>query len=195
MKAARLRFCFTFLVFFYSNAVIANSSVTTLFEYYAISPKTKYDIKSEMQRNTPIIKKGAKFHGSTSWQVEWNISWKKNDNICYLTASEAKLNVLIKMPKISPNADVSDAVLSSFNNFYAALLNHENGHVKNGIDALRDIDVLLANFNSYSDCIVLNKIVKSSITKIIRKYKHQDMAYDTKTKHGKLQGVSIKSFM
>jgi predicted secreted Zn-dependent protease len=190
-----LRVWLTFLVLFYSNSVIASSAVNTQFEYYEIFPKTQYDIKSEIQKNTPIINKNIKFHGSTSWQVEWSITWKKTNGICYLDTSAAKLNVLIKMPRISPKYKASDAVVGSFNKYYEVLLKHENGHMDNGIKALKDIDVLLSNFNSYTDCEVLNANVESSITKVIGKYKRQDIAYDEQTKHGQLQGVSIRKFI
>lgn len=195
MKGVDLRAWFIFLVFLYSNSVVADSAINTLFEYYDISPKTKYDIKPEIQKNTPIINKGIKFHGSTSWQVEWSISWKKTDGICYLDSSETKLNVLFKMPRMSPNFSASDAVLGAFNRYYDALLKHENGHVNNGSKALKDINVLLSNFNSYSNCHVLNEAVNNAITKVVRKYKRQDITYDIQTKHGKLQGVSIKYFI
>ncbi len=195
MKGVGLRVWFIFLVFLYSNSAVADSAINTLFEYYDISPKTKYDIKPEIQKSTPIINKSIKFHGSTSWLVEWSISWKKSNGICYLDSSEAKLNVLFKMPRISPNFSATNAVIGAFNKYYEALLKHENGHMNNGIKALKDIKVLLSNFNSFSDCQVLNEAVKNSITNVVGIYKRQDIAYDTQTKHGKLQGVSIKYFI
>jgi len=195
MKGVDLRIWFIFSVFLYSNSASADSSINTLFEYYDISPKTKYDIKPEIQKNTPIINKSIKFHGSTSWLVEWSISWKQTNDICYLDSSEAKLNVLFKMPRISPNFSATHAVIGAFNKYYDALLKHENGHMNNGIKALNDINILLSNFNSFSDCEVLNEAVKNSITIVVGKYKRQDIEYDTQTKHGKLQGVSIKDFI
>ncbi len=195
MKGVDLRACFIFLVLLYSNSVIANSAINTHFEYYDISPKTKYDIKSELQQRTPIINESIKFHGSTIWQVEWNISWKETNGICYLDSSKAKLNVLFKMPRISSNFSATNAVIDVFNKYYEALLMHEKGHMNNGIKALKDIKVLLSNFNSFSDCQVLNEAVKNAITNVVGKYKRQDIAYDTQTKHGKLQGVSIKNFI
>jgi len=195
MKGVNLQVWSIFLVFLYSNSAVADSVIDTLFEYYDISPKTKYDIKPEIQKNTPIINKSIKFHGSTTWQVEWIISWKKTNGICYIDSGEAKLNVLFKMPRISPDFSASDEVLGVFNKYYDALLKHENGHMNNGIRALKDIDLLLSNFYSYNDCQVLNEAVKNSITKIVGKYKSHDITYYTQTKHGRLQGVSIKDFI
>ncbi len=190
-----MRFLFLLLFLLYSNSSVADSAINTFFEYYDISPKTKNDIKLEIQKNTPIINKSTKYHGKTSWQIEWDISWKQTNGICYLDASEANLDVLFKMPRISPDFDAKNTVTIAFNRYYRALLKHENGHRDNGIKALTDIKRLLSNFASFSDCKVLNKAVESAITMIVGKYKHQDIAYDLQTKHGKLQGVSIKNFI
>lgn len=195
MKGIDLRVWFVFLIFLYSNSVVANSAISTRFEYYDISPKTKYDIKSELQKRSPILHESTKFHGSTIWQVIWNISWTKSNGICFLDSSEAKLNVLFKMPRISSSFSATNVVITSFNRYYEALLKHENGHMDNGIQALNEINELLLNFNSFSDCQVLNDIVKDSITKVVEKYKRQDESYDRQTEHGKLQGVSIRKFM
>lgn len=136
-----------------------------------------------------------KFHGSTSWQVEWSITWKKSSKICYIDTRTLKLNVTFIMPRISPDFSTTDVVIDSFNNYYEALLNHEKGHMDNGIKALKDINLLLENFNSFNDCQVLSKSVESTISKIVEKYKREDIVYDKKTEHGKLQGVSIRKFI
>jgi len=190
-----LRVWFVFFIWFYSNLVIANSAINTDFEYYNIYPKTKYEIKPELQKRTPIINKSMKFHASTVWQVEWNISWKKSNGICYLDSSEAKLNVLFKMPRVPSDFKATNAVRSVFLKYYEVLLKHESGHMDNGVNALKDINKLLLDFNSFNDCQVLNEAVSNSIQKIVGHYKRQDKAYDTQTKHGKLQGVSIKVFI
>jgi len=195
MKGVNLRILFIFLVLLHSSSAVAESEIDTSFEFYDISPRTKYDIKPEIQKNTPIVNKNIKFHGSTLWQVEWRISWKKTNGICYLDYSETKLNVIFRMPRISPSFKASDEVLGVFNKFYEALLKHEIGHMNNGTKALKDINMLLSNFNSYSDCHDLNEDVKNSITKIVGKYKNHDIAYDTQTNHGELQGVSIRDFI
>ncbi len=183
------------LVFFASSLSYADSAIDTLFEFYDISPKTKKDIKTELQQYTPIINGGIKFHGSTSWQVKWQVSWKKTDDICYLDSSAATLKVLFTMPRISPEFTPSEEVLAAFNGYYSALLQHENGHMGNAKSALEHINMLLSNFNSYSDCQVLNDEVNNSIEKIVEKFKTKDKTYDVQTMHGKLQGVSIKKFL
>jgi predicted secreted Zn-dependent protease len=195
MKGIHLRIRFVFLVLIYSSSAIANLKINTTFEYYDISPQTKFDIKPEINRLTPITNGGTKFHGSTTWQVEWSLSWKKSNEICYIDNSTTKLHVLFKMPRISPDFQVTDTVKDTFDKYSKALLNHENGHMDNGIDASREINVLLANFSSFSDCKALNEAVENSISEVIDKYKLQDIAYDEKTEHGKLQGVSIKKFI
>jgi len=195
MRSIHLRVWFVFLVLAYSNLAIANLDVIKSFEYYNIYPKNKHDINLQIQKLTPIVHNDTKFHGSTTWQVEWSISWKKSNEICYIDAKSAKLNVVFKMPRIPHDFMTTDAVLDTFNNYYEALLNHENGHMDSGINALKDINVLLAHYHSFSDCQALNESVQSSISQIIEKYKLEDIAYDTRTKHGKLQGVSIRRFI
>lgn len=180
---------------FYCNAVFADAEVITQFEYYNISPQTKYEIKDHLQKNTPIVYDKIKFHGSTSWQVEWHFTWKKSNNICYIASNTTKLKVLFKMPRISPNMSVNSAVTNAFNGYFNALLDHEKGHMKNGNKALTEIKQMLANFHSYSDCHVLNEAVNNAITKVIEKYQQQDITYDLQTKHGELQGVLIKKFL
>jgi len=195
MKGVHLRVWCVFLVLVYSNSAIANINVIKSFEYYNIYPKTKHDINLQIQKFSPIVHNNTKFHGSTTWKVEWSISWKKSNEICYIDTRSAKLNVVFKMPRIPYDFIATDGVLDTFNNYYEALLNHENGHMDSGIKALKDINVLLAHYNSFHDCQALNESVQSSISQIVEKYKLEDIAYDTRTKHGKLQGVSIRRFI
>jgi len=179
----------------FSNSVVASSEIDVQFEFYDIFPRVKTDIKAQLQKNTPIIHKNTKYHGRTFWQIEWSIAWKKTNGICYINSNKTKLNVLFEMPRISASYSASDPVIVTFDKYYEALLMHENGHMNNGTKALKAIEMLLSNFKSYSDCQVLNKEVKNSIAQIISQYKSHDVAYDSQTEHGKLQGVLLSNFM
>ena len=174
---------------------VSASTINSKINFYDISPKTIPDIKAEIIKNTPIKSNGVKFHGSTTWQIKWNISWKSKNDICYLDTSSATLKVEFTMPRISlamkPVLNVSNA----FDKYYQALLTHEKGHMNNGEKALSEVNQLLENFSSYRECNKLNNAVKSSITGVVNKYKHLDSVYDEKTNHGKLQGVSFKGFI
>ncbi|WDE01070.1 DUF922 domain-containing Zn-dependent protease [Thalassomonas actiniarum] len=184
-----VRFMLLFLLFV--NAVQAKPAIEEHFEFYDIYPVSKEDIRSEIQQRTPIISQGSRFDGRTLWQVAWQYYRKKSDNLCHITRNEITLKVLYTMPAIAPKFTVKPKVRDAFDSYYQALLNHEKGHKKIGIQAASAIEQALLNFKSFSHCQGLDTAVNKAITAIINNHHRQDEDYDRQTEHGKLQGVSI----
>jgi len=175
----------------YSLNSFAYSAVETMFNFYEISPETNKDIKLQIEANTPLVQDNIKYHGGTSWQVQWSINWKKNRNICYISSSNTKLYVVFTMPRIANNFTVSENIRETFDHYYKALIKHEFLHRDHGELALSEVTSSLAHFSSFSSCERLNSAVEKMVNDIVTKYKKLDKELDQQTKHGKLQGVEF----
>ncbi len=181
------------LFWLFVNVVQAKPAIEERFEFYDIYPVSKEDIRSEIKQRTPLINQGSRFDGRTLWQVAWQYYRKKSDDLCHITKNEITLKVLYTMPAIAPEFSVKPKVRDAFDSYYQALLNHEQGHTKIGIQAATAVEQALLNFNGFSHCQALDTAVNKAITAIINSHHRQDEDYDRQTGHGKLQGVSINN--
>ena len=153
------------------------------------------EIGREMHTRSPVKKNGITFKGHTKWHVKWNFKWKKRNGICKITQVKTHLNVTYTMPRIPINHPVKLNVRTPFNNYYNALMKHEEGHKDSGLYAARDIEKALLKLPTDIDCNRLSNSANQMGHKIIKKYNQRDINYDKKTKHGKLEGVNIKNFI
>ncbi len=169
--------------------------ISVNYKFYDIYPKSFNDIDKEMYNKTPILKNGARYRGYTDWHVKWSYSWQNKGNYCKLTSVSTRLDVTYTMPKIPDNFKVNSKILSVFNNYYKALINHEYGHKDSGLFAARDIEKELIKLSSSKGCKNLASTANSKAQKIIKKYTQRDLYYDKHTQHGKTQGVDINNFI
>ena len=187
----------TVLVLLASIPVCAQPKISTSILYYDIHPSGLSYIGKEMHKRSPIKKKGTTFKGHTKWHVKWHFKWKKRKGVCRISQVSTSLNVKYTMPRIPISYSVKPEVLNSFNNYYKALMRHEEGHKNSGLYAARDIEssLLKLSTDNDNDCKRLSSSANRIGHKIINKYNQRDRDYDKKTIHGKSEGVDIKNFI
>ena len=195
MKRFKLRVIAIFHIFLFSYSVSAEPTSSISVKYYDISPMIPEEIGREMHNRSPIKKNGVTFKGNTKWNVKWNFKWKKRSGICKITKVKTHLTVIYTMPRISVNHSATLSVITPFNNYYNALMKHEEGHKDSGLYAARDIESTLLKLAPDTDCNRLSNSANRTGRKIIKKYNQRDIDYDKKTNHGKLDGVNIKNFI
>ena len=178
-----------------SNPVYSEPTVNTHFDFYDIYPSSKYDLGKEMTSRSPIKSNGKTFYGRTDWRVEWKFRWKKKNGLCKITSVSTFLDVKYTMPRIAKRSEVSQPIRSSFDRYYKALLNHEEGHMKSGLYAAREIQKELFNLGMYKSCERLEKVANNQGSEIIKKYNKRDLDYDKTTNHGKTEGAYIGNFI
>ena len=78
---------------------------------------------------------------------------------------------------------------SRWNNYYDALLKHEQGHQDFGINSAREIETTLHTLGSRKNCETLQNDANAAGHRILKKYAALEKTYDRETNHGMKNGA------
>ena len=174
-----------------SFSVAASPVVTEDYKYYRIYPDSSADIKSALYRQSPVRENGNVYFGHTDWSVNWYISMRSEGRVCGIAELTTELNVNYTVPRLGASR-VDETTKTVFDKFYRALLNHEKGHMRNGLRAIKEIEKVLGSLRTQKNCRRLERVANKKVTAILKEYKHKDRIYDKLTRHGYTQGAVIK---
>jgi predicted secreted Zn-dependent protease len=175
--------CFAYLPAF------AEPDVQTSKNYYAVSGMTADDIRASLTRNSPVTYKGKKHDARTDWQVSWNYYWHETPRDCKLTRVNTSLEVSYTLPRLTTVAKLEEPLKSRWNNYYEALLQHEQGHQNFGLESAREIETTLHALGPRKDCETLQNDANSVGHRILQKYAALEKSYDRETNHGIKNGA------
>ncbi len=170
-----------------SSVAFSEPLVSEEYEYYYINPNTRADILTSLKENSPIYENGKTMYGSSNSDVKWNLKWKHNSQICWITSVNTKVTTTYTLPKLIEGGSGID---SFWDNWYPNLLTHERGHHKLAIDVAEEIERKIRKMPSFSTCDLLEKNANNIVLKSISKLRRLQKDYDKRTNHGETQGAS-----
>lgn len=173
-----------------SFSVVAQSIETIEYKNYTISPRSPYEIKPELMRNTPIRSRGESFNGHTDWYIDWSYQSTSDRYGCHLHSIQTRVHVVYILPVLSPH--VTDArTIEVFNKFSEVLSRHETNHGNHGLLAAREVDNALNNIPPQQNCRNIKRLADGVVQQIIQKYIQKDDDYDRTTRNGETEGAVI----
>ncbi|MGK7924173.1 MAG: DUF922 domain-containing protein [Spirulina sp.] len=106
-------------------------------KYYTLVADTIQDLYVEIDR------KGSEGAGrynavaTAGWQVWWTYQYLTTANGCYINPEtlEVKVKGVIRMPRWNPPPDTSPSLIQRWQNYVAAVQQHENQHIQHGLEA------------------------------------------------------------
>lgn len=170
-----------------SSVAFSEPLVSEEYEYYYVNPNTRADILTSLKENSPIHENGKIMYGSSNSDVKWNLKWKHNSQICWITSVNTKVNTTYTLPKLIEGGSGID---DFWDNWYPNLLTHERGHHKLAIDAAEEIERKIRKMPSFSTCDLLEKNANNIVLESINKLRRLQKDYDKRTNHGETQGAS-----
>lgn len=170
-----------------SSVAFSEPLVSEEYEYYYVNPNTRADILTSLKENSPIHENGKIMYGSSNSDVKWNLKWKHNSQICWITSVNTKVNTTYTLPKLIEGGSGIDDFWA---NWYPNLLTHERGHHKLAIDAAEEIERKIRKMPSFSTCDLLEKNANNIVLESINKLRRLQKDYDKRTNHGETQGAS-----
>jgi len=185
----RKRHCAALLLFLVGPAQ-ADLLVSTAYDFYAIAPANRYDIRHELNTKSPVTKAGD-FTGHTDWRVQLRFQSQERGGVCRISNASITLLVRYTLPRLDDNYFYDWATESAFNHYYAALLTHEQGHAQSGQLAAGELQARLGRLRSHNGCNALGQSVDATFNRILDKYHQRDLDYDRATDHGRSQGADL----
>lgn len=169
------------------------------YHYYDIYVWSEKDIVATASRTSPITEDGKKLIGHTKWDVRWNYQIAKlENNACMLKSHEITAKITYRMPRlVTQNMDkkIADAVQKNWREYYAALMEHENGHMENGIAAANEINRFFNGiYGEKYNCPSFSEGVEKYPKELVEFFNNRDKEYDKSTQHGMTQGADISGY-
>jgi predicted secreted Zn-dependent protease len=93
------------------------------------------------------------------------------------------------LPKWSPPPDTNAALVTRWNDYQRALLQHEYGHVRHGQQAAQDMIERVKLLTDFPSRTELRAALKEINDSLLAKYRQLDADYDNETHHGVRQGA------
>jgi len=172
-----------------------NIELETSLEHYSIYPSQKSDLAAALNRTTPIQDNGKKYHARAKWNINWHYLYEKKTSSCEVKELTVSLNTDIIMPELAANSVADQATQTTFNQYYQALLQHEEGHLDFGKMAANEILIQLQNIQPAKDCATLSESLNQKGQEIIVQHAKLDDEYDANTDHGRSQGAYIYDYL
>jgi predicted secreted Zn-dependent protease len=131
------------------------------------------------------------FHGLASWSVGYETTMAHDGNQCRLTSVRVKISGEILMPQW---VDVTAAPLQlqrQWEDYYAALKRHEDGHIQHGRELALLIKERLLSLGTVP-CDRIHALAKGEYDRLYTGLKDRDKEYDARTNHGETQGAYFR---
>jgi predicted secreted Zn-dependent protease len=128
------------------------------------------------------------FHGLASWNIAYKYTTRTQGNVCRFDSISLSVQGEILMPKWTDEDTAPPALRQRWADYYAALQQHEEGHVQHGNELA---SLVQEKFLAYGDfaCGQAKSIAQSEFDKLYNNLKNRDKEYDQRTQHGATQGA------
>jgi len=152
--------------------------------YYMVEGETAEDIWTDVIAKTPVHQNGKRYAAHTKWNVSWQFWWLDNGNSCEISKVTTGLEVVYTLPRLKQTLSIADSVVAHWDKYYAALFDHELGHMDLGSRAAIEIENQILNMASRNSCEQLESDANEIGKSVIAKYSRIEKDYDRTTNHG-----------
>ena len=148
--------------------------------YYDVRGSTEAELASQLQALGPTDESGQRYHGQVTWKVETN--WPRYTNgSCRLNDVRVDRSIRMLLPRWTPPADASSALVDKWNRYLTSLTEHEKGHIEMAIAGSDSIPSIVRG----STCQTAEARTKEAYGRM----KEADARFDGATQHGMTQGA------
>ncbi len=128
------------------------------------------------------------YHGMASWNITYHFTTQAEGKLCRFDSVRLKVAGEILMPKWTNEAAAPAALQQRWQAYYAALQQHEEGHVQHGNELavlVREKFLGVSNF----PCAQAASLAQTEFDSVYTHLKNRDKEYDARTQHGASQGA------
>ena len=146
-------------------------------------------LREALNAATPIRLDGKRFHGYTTWNVDWKFWWYSDAaGRCRITRVGTLLTTTIQLPQLNGGTAEQQA---EFQRYAHALRAHEQGHVQWGREAARAIDQGIAALPEAPNCSALERNANALGRRLLAEHIASEQEYDRSTDYGTTQGARL----
>ena len=174
----------------YSLAAIDyGSQDSATYTYYEVEGDSFSALKQSIAARGPVDQFGVRRDAYTSWHIRWE--WPRASNgapILKDTIAYADVEVIV--PSLSEEAELSSSERAEWDRYLAAVLSHEDRHVKLALNMRAKIQ------KKIRDLVRSTRAVSASRAnaigyRLLEELRKEDQRFDVDTDHGRREGVYL----
>ncbi len=153
--------------------------------YYAVKGLDRATLAQSLNANGP---KG--FHGLAGWKIDYQYTTRRQRDECRMDTVRVKVSGQILMPRWADEAAAPPDLQRRWSAYYAALKQHEDGHVQHGRELALLVKERLLGLGALP-CDQVKPVSDGEFKRLSDNLKARDKEYDARTNHGATQGASF----
>jgi predicted secreted Zn-dependent protease len=130
------------------------------------------------------------FHGLAKWSVAFENSTEPRGDDCAISTVHVRVTGEILMPRWVDAAAAPLDLKRRWDDYYAALQRHEEGHIQHGRELALLVKERLMGLGVMA-CDRLKSLARDESQQLYDNLKARDKQYDVRTNHGATQGASF----
>jgi len=130
------------------------------------------------------------FHGLASWKIDYEYTARRQRDECRMDTVRVKVSGRILMPRWADEAAAPAELRRRWIAYYAALKQHEDGHVRHGRELALLVKERLLGLGAMP-CDQVKAVSDGEFRRLSDNLKARDREYDARTNHGGTQGASF----
>ena len=167
-----------------SAAVLAEPETRSSNMYYPVAGNTAEQLWADVLEKSPVRQNAKRHVAYTSWHVNWQFWWLEQVGSCEISKVQTRLDVTYTLPRLKQASSMPESLVTRWEKYYAALLEHEQGHKDLGIKAANEIEQRISGMGPRANCSQLEQDANAIGKSVIDKYSRIEKKYDRSTKHG-----------
>lgn len=152
--------------------------------YYTVTGSTAEDLWTDVMTKSPVEHNGKKHVAYTRWQVNWQFWWHNHGSACEINKVKTRLDITYTLPRLEPASTMPDTVTARWEDYYAALFEHEQGHKDLGVQAANEVENRILAMGPRDSCAQLELDANTIGKQVIDRYSLIEKEYDRSTNHG-----------
>jgi predicted secreted Zn-dependent protease len=147
---------------------------------YTVTGSTADEIRQSINAN-----RDGDFDAFTSWYLTWQYSTSACDGSGLVVLVE----IAYSLPEWDEPPAADAALVDEWNAYMDALLCHEYGHARFGLEAANEVYTELSTIDAGGDCAAQQTQADAAFQRILDDYVAREVAYDEATNHGATMGA------
>lgn len=153
--------------------------------YYEVQGYDYDSLTRSLRANGPMG-----YHGLASWNVNYEFTSKRYRDACLIDMVLVKVTGEILMPRWTDEHSAVLELQRRWNDHYAALKRHEDGHIQHGKELALLVKERLMGLGPVP-CDQIQALAQEEFQRRYDILKGRDQEYDARTNHGATQGAQF----
>lgn len=167
----------------------AQNSLRWTTNYYAVTGAALPEIRQSIRQSRPW-KERFDLDGMTDWRVTWQFSVAPTSSGCRCGSFSTQTTIATTLPRWIAPTNAPESVKTIWQNYAAALGQHESGHAAVALAAATEMRKRVGQAGEGSSCDGLKQRINELSQQVVEEYRKRDKEYDERTRHGATQGAA-----